>query len=86
MFAPLDEFLDQTVTSLSSLFTATILMPWLPWMDMRDIEGHTLWHASGVKLDTIDQLPSDYYSRMMNEHSELSSFNLNEDSGPVEYE
>ena len=86
MFAPLDEFLDQSVTSLSSLFTATILMPWLPWMDMRDIEGHTLWHASGVKLDTIDQLPSDYYSRMMNEHSELSSFNLNEDSGPVEYE
>ena len=86
MFAPLDEFLDQSVTSLSSLFTATVLMPWLPWMDMSDVEGHTLWHASGVKLDTIDQLPSDYYSRMMNEHSELSFFNLNEDSGPVEYE
>ena len=58
------------------MFTATVLMPWLPWMDMDDVEGHTLWHASGVKLDSIDQLPEEYSKRMMAEHPELSGFNL----------
>ena len=86
MFAPLDEFLDPNNLSLSTMFTATVLMPWLPWMDMDDVEGHTLWHASGVKLDSIDQLPDEYSKRMMAEHPELSRFNLEEDTGPVIYE
>ena len=86
MFAPLDEFLDQDNLSLSTMFTATVLMPWLPWMDMDDVEGHTLWHASGVKLDSINQLPEEYSKRMMAEHPELSGFNIEEDTGPVIYE
>jgi len=86
MFAPLDQFLDQNVISLPSLFSATVLMPWLPWMDMNEVEGHTLWHASGVKLKSINQLPEEYFIRMMAEHPELSSFNLEEDSGPVIFE
>ena len=45
MFAPLDQFLDQNVISLPSLFSSTVLMPWLSWMDMNEVEGHTLWHA-----------------------------------------
>lgn len=86
MFAPLNEFLDQDNLSLSTMFTATVLMPWLPWMDMDGVEGHTLWHASGVKLDSMDQLPEEYSKRMMAEHPELSRFNLEEDTGPVIYE
>jgi len=86
MFAPLKEFLDKDLLSLSSMFTSTVLMPWLPWMGMDDIEGHTLWHASGVKLELIDQLPEEYYKRMMEEYPELSRFNLKEDTGPVIYE
>jgi hypothetical protein len=86
MFAPIKEFLDKEALSLSTMFTATVLMPWLPWMGMDDIEGHTLWHASGVKLDSIDQLPEEYYKRMMEEYPELSRFNLKEDTGPVIYE
>ena len=86
MFAPIEEFLDKEALSLSTMFTATVLMPWLPWMDMNNVEGHTLWHASGVKLDSIDQLPEEYYKRMMEEHPELSRFNLQEDTGPVIYE
>tara|TARA_B100001079_G_scaffold63019_1_gene53571 strand:- start:1360 stop:1767 length:408 start_codon:yes stop_codon:yes gene_type:complete len=86
MFAPLNQFLDQNVKSLPSLFSATVLMPWLPWMDMDEVEGHTLWHASGVKLDSIEQLPKEYYNRMMSEHPDLSSFDLENDSGPVVYE
>jgi len=86
MFAPIEEFLDKEALSLSTMFTATVLMPWLPWMGMDNIEGHTLWHASGVKLYSIDQLPEEYYTRMMEEHPELSRFNLQEDTGPVIYE
>jgi len=86
MFAPLDQFLDQNVISLPSLFSATVLMPWLPWMDMNEVEGHTLWHASGVKLKSINQLPEEYFTRMMADNTELSSFNLEEDSGPVIFE
>ena len=86
MFAPIEEFLDKEALSLSTMFTATVLMPWLPWMDMDNVEGHTLWHASGVKLDSIDQLPDEYSKRMMAEHPELSGFNLEEDTGPVIYE
>ena len=55
-------------------------------MDMNEVEGHTLWHASGVKLKSINQLPEEYFIRMMTEHPELSSFNLEEDSGPVIFE
>ena len=79
MFAPLDEFTNPDVLSLSSSFTATVLMPWLPWMNMDDYEGHTLWHASGVKLKSIEELPADYYQRMMNGYSQYSGFNLEED-------
>ena len=86
MFAPLGQFLDQNVKSLPSLFTATVLMPWLAWMDMNEVEGHTLWHASGVKLKSINQLPEEYFTRMMAEHPDLSSFNLETDTGPVVYE
>lgn len=86
MFAPLNEFTNPDIQSLSSAFTATVLMPWLPWMNMDDYEGHTLWHASGVKLKTIEELPSDYYERMMNGYSQYSGFNLEEDTGPVIYE
>ena len=86
MFAPLDQFLDQNIKSLASLFSATVLMPWLPWMDMNEVEGHTLWHASGVKLNSINQLPEEYFTRMMAEYPELSSFNLETDTGPVVYE
>ena len=53
MFSPLDKFVDQSILSLPTMFTATVLMPYLHWMDMDEEEGHTLWHASGVKLNDM---------------------------------
>ena len=86
MFSPLDKFLDQSITSLPTMFTATVLMPYLHWMDMDEEEGHTLWHASGVKLNDMSELPEEYSSRLMSEYSDYSIFDLSEDSGPVTYE
>ena len=86
MFSPLDKFLDQSITSLPTMFTATVLMPYLHWMDMDEEEGHTLWHASGVKLNDMNELPEEYSTRLMSEYSDYSIFDLSEDSGPVTYE
>ena len=86
MFSPLDNFVDQSILSLPTMFTATVLMPYLHWMDMDDEEGHTLWHASGVKLNDMSELPEEYSSRLMSEYSDYSYFDLTKDSGPVTYE
>ena len=86
MFSPLDKFVDQSILSLPTMFTATVLMPYLHWMDMDDEEGHTLWHASGVKLNDMSELPEEYSSRLMSEYSDYSYFDLTKDSGPVPYE
>ena len=83
MFSPLDKFVDQSILSLPTMFTATVLMPYLHWIDMDDDEGHTLWHASGVKLNDMSELPEEYSSRLMSEYSDYSYFDLSKDSGPV---
>ena len=86
MFSPLDKFVDQSILSLPTMFTATVLMPYLHWMDMDEEEGHTLWHASGVKLNDMSELPEEYSSRLMSEYNEYSYFDLSKDSGPLTYE
>ncbi len=86
MFAPLNKFIDESISSLPTMFTATVLMPYLNWMDMDEEEGHTLWHASGVKLKDMNDLPDEYSSKLMSEYSDYSMFDLSNDSGPVAYE
>ena len=51
-------------------------------MDMNEVAGHTLWQASGVKLNAINQLPEEYITRMMAEYPEWSSFDLETDTVP----
>lgn len=63
MFAPINDFLDDSVRSLPSIFSSTVFMPWLKWMDMGDQPGHVVWHASGAKLKSIDDLPPEYRAR-----------------------
>ena len=58
-----DQFVDPTVDSLATMFSSTVFMPWPKWMDMGDRPGHVVWHASGVKLTSIDQLPAEYRAR-----------------------
>ena len=80
MFSPLDKFVDQSILSLPTMFTATVLMPYLHWMDMDDEEGHTLCILR-VKLNDMSELPEEYSSRLMSEYSDYSYFDLTKDSG-----
>lgn len=68
MFVPLDQFNDRAVKNLPTVFSSTVFMPWLKWMDMGDRPGHVIWHASGAKLESIEQLPSEYRARAESEY------------------
>jgi hypothetical protein len=39
-------------------------------MNMGNEPGHVIWHASGVKLRHIDELPREYRERAMREYPE----------------
>lgn len=63
MFVPVKQLSDPRIKNLPTVFSSTVFMPWLKWMDMGDRPGHLIWHASGAKLESIDQLPEEYRRR-----------------------
>ena len=75
MFAPIKDYLDDSVRSLPSVFSSTVFMPWLKWMDMGDRPGHVVWHASGAKLRSLDDLPAEYRARAEAEYGDRMTAN-----------
>lgn len=75
MFVPMAAFLDDNQPNLPTVFSSTVFMPWLRWMNMGDRPGHVIWHASGVKLRSIDDLPAEYRDRAEKEYPERMSAN-----------
>lgn len=73
LFGSRAEFLDPRVDAISSSFSSTVFMGWLKWMDMKDQPGHVIWHASGVKLRDIGELPREYRERAEREYPERMS-------------
>jgi hypothetical protein len=67
-FVRRDQFLDERIVRLPTMFTVSNFQPWPAWMQMGDRPGHTLWHASGVKLESIDQIPDEHRLRALKEH------------------
>ena len=70
MFASVKDFNDPELPRLSSVFSSTVTMPWLNWMEMEGEPGHLLWHAAGAKLPSVDALPADYRQRIDAEYPE----------------
>jgi len=68
-------FLDDSIISLPSTFSSTVIMPWLRWMNMDDRPGHLLWHASGAKLGSINDLPEEFLARAQERHPERLTAN-----------
>jgi len=75
MFVSADAFRDDSVLRLPSLFSSTVFMPWLRWLEMDGHPGHLVWHAAGAKLASIDQLPAEYRQRAEQEYPERMSAN-----------
>ena len=68
MNCSLDEFGDPARLRLNTQFASTVFMPWRDWMNMGDRPGHLIWHAAGLKLDSVDSLPPTYRARLDAEH------------------
>lgn len=73
MFTSRRAFADRRLARLPATFSSTVFMGWLKWMDMRDVPGHVVWHASGAKLASIDELPRAYRERAEKEFPERLS-------------
>ena len=54
------KFFDPRVSRLPARFSATTISPWLAWMEMGTTEGHLVWHTSGEKVFSLDEVPADY--------------------------
>ncbi|MCS6946666.1 MAG: DUF1838 domain-containing protein [Steroidobacteraceae bacterium] len=63
IFAPRRAFEDRRRDRLPSVFTSVVFQNWPRWMNMGDRPGHVVWHASGAKLRSIADLPSEYRAR-----------------------
>ena len=70
MFAPIDAFADRGIKNLPTTFTATVFENWPGWMDMGDLPGHVIWHASGAKIDSLDELPDEFRARLERDHAD----------------
>lgn len=75
MFASQKDFLNARLDSLPVVFSSTVHMPWLKWMDMGDRPGHVVWHAGGAKLRSIDELPDEYRQRAEKDYPAMLTAN-----------
>jgi hypothetical protein len=71
VFCPADAFMDSSVHNLPTHFTSTYLAAWQRWMEMGDRPGHLVWHSSGKKLASVDEIPDEYRQRAENEYGGL---------------
>ncbi len=63
MFCRREDFADPEIVSLRSSFSSTYFSPWLRWMGMRGQPGHLIWHSSGCKLNSTDEVSDAYRER-----------------------
>lgn len=68
VFCPLDALRDSGMHNLPTHFTSTYLSPWPRWLEMGERPGHLVWHSSGKKLMSIDEIPEEYRRRVDDEY------------------
>jgi hypothetical protein len=51
-------------------FSSTYFAPWPAWMDLQGQPGHVVWHADGLKLESVDNLPAHFRRWMDQRHPE----------------
>ena len=62
--ARISELHDLDRTFVPAWFSSTYIAPWPFWMEMPNHPGHVIWHAEGLKLESIDGLPRAFRDRM----------------------
>jgi hypothetical protein len=64
------DLLERRSSSAPALFSSTYMAPWPAWMLMQGQPGHVIWHADGLKLRAIEELPAGYLERARRLHPE----------------
>jgi len=70
LFATRRDVTDLAISRLPASFSSVVFMNWFKWLEMSDVPGHLVWHASGVKLASRNELPSEYRERAEREFPE----------------
>lgn len=60
----LAELHDPQMRKVCTTANPTYMAPWLPWMDMTDHPGHTVWAGPARKLDSVEQYPRELLDYM----------------------
>jgi hypothetical protein len=63
IFAKAYELADPGRFRAAAVFSSSYLAPYLAWMEMDEAPGHLLWHSSGRKLASIEEIPPRYRER-----------------------
>ncbi len=63
MFGQAGALVDPRNLRPPTMFSSSYLAPYLAWMEMGDTPGHLLWHSSGSKLASYDDIPGGYMER-----------------------
>lgn len=63
MFGQTSAVADPSNVRPAAMFSSSYLAPYLAWMEMGDTPGHLLWHSSGCKLGSYDDIPGSYMQR-----------------------
>jgi hypothetical protein len=68
MFVARRDFERRSLVRLPASFTSVVFQGWPRWLEMGEQPGHLVWHASGVKLRSVADLPQEYRKRAEREY------------------
>jgi hypothetical protein len=62
------DVMQPDVSGVEAAFSSITILPWFKWLDMSAVPGWILWHANGLKVRSIDQLPRRLRNRLETHH------------------
>ena len=66
--ASAEEVFRPNVVGVEAAFSSTAILPWFKWLKMGDRPGWVLWHANGLKLRSLSQLPQRLRDQLAKHH------------------
>ncbi len=71
---PFSELHDPSTRKVKTSFGhPTYISPWLPWMDMKSVDGHVVWAVNARKLNTVKDYPKDFLAKIEKDYPDKLS-------------
>ena len=62
------ELAQPGIGGVEAAFSSITILPWFKWLDMEGVPGWTVWQANGLKVRSLDGLPSRLRDRLATHH------------------